>query len=166
MSGTIVTRRWLLAAATLAVVAALVLSSMQVHAQSQYKGFTQGWCTYYAALAFDERATGGGIDWRGNAEAWLRNADAESWVTKTNAHDARVGAIVVWRGGPSGWGHVAIVRSVHSSGIWVQEMNYRGFDQVSSAFLAYSNLDRGSLRFSGYVWPEKERQPWWMWAWA
>jgi hypothetical protein len=70
------------------------------------------------------------------------------------------GALVVWTGGDVYWhgkpcGHVAVVRSVSADGrsITVEEMNAAGHGLLSTKTLRTRGLDRGNLKFKGYVMP-------------
>jgi surface antigen len=88
-----------------------------------------GNCTWYA---YERRAQLGrpiGSFW-GNASTWAMNAQAAGFaVDKT----PEPGAVMQNGGGYAGYGHVAIVETVHSDGsITVSEMNYAGFNVVSS----------------------------------
>ncbi|OYT71424.1 MAG: hypothetical protein CFK52_07975 [Chloracidobacterium sp. CP2_5A] len=154
---------------TVATFALATAASAQVedNLHQPYKGFTWGYCTYYAAQVFDRFAADeGGIDWRGDGGRWLRAAQEKGWQTSANPRDARIGAIIVWQN--AGRGHVAIVDDVYEDGILISEMNWRvnsdgdatgGFNRISQSFLPFStNLSRGARRrywFAGYVFPKK-----------
>lgn len=88
-----------------------------------------GNCTWYA---YERRAELGrpiGSFW-GNASTWAMNGAAAGFaVNKTPAP----GAIMQNGGGYAGYGHVAIVETVHADGSFtISEMNYAGFNVVSS----------------------------------
>jgi surface antigen len=83
--------------------------------------FFYGQCTWYVA-------TQRYVPWMGNAIDWWANARPYGYA---EGQTPQVGAIMVTR--ESGYGHVAIVRSVNPDGSWtVQEMNYMGFAQVDT----------------------------------
>lgn len=135
--------------------ATAVTAQVEDNTHQPYKGFSWGYCTYYAAQVFDRFAAAeGGIDWRGNGGMWLRAAQEKGWQTSTNPRDARVGAIIVWQN--DGRGHVGVVDDVYPDGILISEMNWRvnsdgdatgGFNRISQSFLPFStNLDRGVRR--------------------
>ncbi len=154
---------------TVAVLGLATVATAQVedNTHQPYKGFSWGYCTYYAAQVFDRFAAAeGGIDWRGNGGMWLRAAQEKGWQTSTNPRDARVGAIIVWQN--DGRGHVGVVDDVYPDGILISEMNWRvnsdgdatgGFNRISQSFLPFStNLDRGVRRryfFAGFIFPER-----------
>jgi surface antigen len=156
-------------ATTVVVFGLVTAATPQIEDQSHrpYKGFSWGYCTYYAAQVFDQFAAAeGGIDWRGDGGKWLRAAQEKGWKISTNPRDARVGAIIVWQNG--GRGHVGIVDDVYEDGILISEMNWRinsdgdatgGFNCISQSFLPFStNLNRGVRRryfFVGYIFPER-----------
>lgn len=87
-----------------------------------------GNCTWYA---YERRAQLGrpiGSFW-GNASTWAINAQAAGFtVNKTPAP----GAVLQNGGGYAGYGHVAIVETVNGDSFTVSEMNYAGFNVVSS----------------------------------
>lgn len=148
--------------------ATVATAQVEDNTHKPYKGFSWGYCTYYAAQVFDRFAAAeGGIDWRGNGGAWLRAAQEKGWRTSTNPRDARVGAIIVWQN--AGRGHVGVVDDVYENGILISEMNWRinsdgeatgGFNRISQSFLPFStNLDRGVRRryfFAGFIFPERD----------
>ncbi len=92
--------------------------------------FYYGECTWYVA---SRRC----IPWFGNAWEWYGQAQAYGYPV---GQQARVGAVAVWNqniGG--GYGHVAYVENVQSSGFTVSEMNYNAWGQVDHRFVPYSN---------------------------
>lgn len=128
-----------------------------------YKGFDKGECTYYAAREFDKVAPNPAPNffWRGNAGSWFQNAADKGWATSRNPRDAEVNAIIVWNeGGP---GHVAIVSHVQAQTIDIKEVNWtEKFNEVTSANLPFTNLDRGKkgkYKFTGYIFPRKLGTP-------
>lgn len=145
-----------------------------------YKGFAStregsgGQCTTHAARRFDTVAPEPGLDWNGNARAWLRNAAARGWVVGDDLHAARSGTVVVWGdgldwNGPGyGNGHVAYVESVWPEGFTVSEMNWGYLCPGASRFrtsmwgiVGYTFLtweearQRGQYRFAGFIYPER-----------
>lgn len=142
--------------ALLLMLAMIGLLNSSAQAQS-YKGFPRGYCTWYAATEFDKTSSYK-VNWSGNAADWASNASRKgAWVSHNLYDGYRCcnGTIVVWTGGSDGYGHVAIVRSCTSAGLWVQEMNWTGFNQVSSTFLSWNDIARrgrtGQYRFAGYI---------------
>ena len=148
--------------ATPALVTPFLLTPTSAEASSSQ--FYAGYCTRYAAQKFDETAPAPQCNWNGNAYQWMANASAKAWNTSTNSRSAVRGAVVVWRGG--GYGHVAYVENVTAQGINISEMNWgplspvgntngttTNFNRVTTAFLPYDRLNRGSYTFSGYVLP-------------
>jgi surface antigen len=81
-------------------------------------------CTYYVAMHKKN------VNWRGNANQWLRNAAAKWHATWSKAS---AGAIVVFngRGYNPRYGHVGIVTSVKDDYIIVKDMNYRALNEVT-----------------------------------
>jgi surface antigen len=82
-----------------------------------------GNCTYYVA---SYKA----VNWRWNANQWLRNARAKWHKTGNYAVN---GSIIVlgWRWYNRWYWHVAIVREVHKDYLIVSDMNYRRLNQVT-----------------------------------
>jgi surface antigen len=149
-----------------AFVCTLVLSA-PVYGQNTdeavYKGFTEGYCTYYAATQFDSVAPSPKLNWHGDAGDWLENAASAGWATSVNAHDAEVNALIIWTDGR--YGHVGVVSRVDRDMITVNEMNWgkviiskdaitENFNKVTSTRLPISNLNRGkTYTFTGYIFP-------------
>lgn len=80
-------------------------------------------CTWYVA---SYKA----VDWRWNANQWLRNARAK-WH-KTGSYAKNWAIIVLWgRWYNRRYGHVAIVREVHKNHLIISDMNYRSLYQVT-----------------------------------
>ncbi len=133
-----------------------------------YTTFYEGYCTWFAAKEFGKAAPYGGVEWSGNAGTWRDNAKARGWLCY-DSPDIRslycpTGSLVVWKNG--GVGHVAVVHSVASNGITIDEMNWGAtwidkpksktdrFGYVDRRFLTWAQVAlRGSYRFSGYVIP-------------
>ncbi len=85
--------------------------------------FYWGNCTWYVAQYKN-------VNWWGNANQWLRNAQAKWTAT---GKDATLGSIVVfqWRWYNPVYGHVGIVIDVQSDHIIVSDMNYRKLNEVT-----------------------------------
>ena len=130
-----------------------------------YKGFTKGYCTYYAAVKFDELAPEPRHNWRGNAGAWLNNAQKKGWLTSTRINDAKKGALVIW--GDGAFGHVGVVESVGSNSVEISEMNWGkivdaedavtvNFGKVTHYTMPFSESVRAKkYTFIGYVFPRR-----------
>jgi len=104
------------------------------------KPYSWAWwnCTYYVASYKN-------INWRGNANRWLRNARAKwhkTWNTPT------VWAIVAfeWRGYNPRYGHVALVMDIKWDSIIVSEMNYRRINEVT-----YRSVKINDSRITWYI---------------
>ncbi len=95
---------------------------------SSANGYVRGWCTYWAAL---NHPTG---RW-GNARTWYRNAKADGWAVGS---EPRVGAI--FQTNESAFGHVGIVTAVNGNSFTTSEMNYIGFNKVSSRTMSASQV--------------------------
>lgn len=104
-----------------------IVASRHFNPRNEWFGgqwFAWGHCTYYAA--YRRRKDGNPVTWRGNANAWLRNAAAAGVPT---GQTPRVGSLVVFGEGPNWWrwyGHVAYVSAVESGRILIDEMNFNG----------------------------------------
>lgn len=104
-------------------------ANLALASASAGNAYAPGNCTWYV---FERRAELGrpiGSFW-GNASTWAMNATAAGFtVNRTPAP----GAIMQNGGGWAGYGHVAVVETMNSDGsITVSEMNYAGFNVVSS----------------------------------
>ena len=91
--------------------------------RSPYSG-VRGNCTWYVASYKN-------VDWRGNANQWMRNAAAKGHATGSNPS---IGAIVQFegRGYNPYYGHVGIVIDTTSTHIIVSDMNYRRLGEVTT----------------------------------
>lgn len=83
--------------------------------------YAYGQCTWYVA---SRKAVPG--DW-GNAGTWFYNAQAQGWAT---GYSPQVGAIGTTTAGY--WGHVVIIEAVEGNNVLVSEMNYNGWNVISS----------------------------------
>lgn len=91
--------------------------------------YAYGYCTYYA---YNKRAAAGrpiGSNW-GNATTWASLARASGFSVDKSP---RAGDVFQTSGGWGGYGHVGYVERVNDDGsIFVSEMNYAGWNRVSS----------------------------------
>ena len=91
--------------------------------------YAYGYCTYYA---YNKRAAAGraiGSNW-GNATTWGSLARASGFVVDKTP---RAGDVFQTSGGWGGYGHVGYVERVNADGsIFVSEMNYAGWNRISS----------------------------------
>ena len=89
------------------------------------KPFSWAWgnCTWYVASYKN-------VNWRWNANQWLKNARAKWHSTGMWAVN---GSIIVlgWRWYNRRYGHVWIVREVHKNHLIISDMNYRRLNQVT-----------------------------------
>lgn len=87
------------------------------------RGFVGGNCTWYVAQNKS-------VTWRGNANAWMRNAKAAGAQT---GQSPVVGAIVQFSGSGynRAYGHVGIVAGIEGSNLIVKDMNYRGLYEIT-----------------------------------
>ena len=99
-------------------------------------------CTYYVASYKN-------VNWRWNANQWIRNAAAK-WnkVVYGRWFAPKLWAIVVleWRGYNLRYGHVAIVMEVKSDYMIVSDMNYRKLNEVT-----YRKVSLSSKNITGYI---------------
>ena len=105
------------------------------------KWFAWGNCTYYVAMNKKN------VNWRGNANQWLKNAAAKGHPTGSKASPW---AIIVFSGrwyNPRYW-HVGIVTSVKDDHIIVKDMNYRALNEVTVRKIS---KDDRSIRWYIYV---------------
>ena len=105
------------------------------------KGFVWGNCTYYVA-------THKNVTWRGNANAWLRNAAAAGVPTGSKPVP---GAIISFsgRGYNPYYGHVGIVVDIDGNDLIVKDMNYRRLNEVTVRRVPKND---GSIR--GYIYAD------------
>lgn len=105
--------------------------AVSFRAGSYANGYAYGYCTYYVAT---RRAVPS--SW-GNANAWFYNAQASGYAV---GFSPRPGAIAQTSGGYGGYGHVAFVESVSGDMVTVSEMNYAGWNRVSSRTVPASSF--------------------------
>jgi len=89
------------------------------------KPYSWAWwnCTWYVASYKN-------VDWRWNANQWLRNA-RKKWHKTGNYAIPWAIVVLGWRGYNRWYGHVAIVRKVEKNYLIVSDMNYRRLWQVT-----------------------------------
>lgn len=92
--------------------------------------YSFGNCTYYVASRIQIPGS-----W-GNANTWLADAQAQGWPTGAAP---RVGAIATTTNGY--YGHVAIVEAIQGPDVLISEMNYAGFNVVSTRLAAASEFN-------------------------
>ncbi|MDQ7009014.1 MAG: LysM peptidoglycan-binding domain-containing protein [Candidatus Gracilibacteria bacterium] len=104
------------------------------------KNFSGAWgnCTYYVASYKN-------VNWRGNANQWMRNAKAKGHATGMSAVN---GSIVVLggKGYNRRYGHVAIIREVGKDYLIVSDMNYRRLNQIT-----VRKIKRYGSHIKGYI---------------
>ncbi|GAB0174198.1 MAG: hypothetical protein HHAS10_00770 [Candidatus Altimarinota bacterium] len=102
------------------------------------RGFAWGNCTWYVA----QNKT---VTWRGNANAWIKNAKAKGVPT---GQKPIPGAIVQFtgRGYNRYYGHVGIVADVTDDYIIVKDMNYRKINEVT-----IRKVPRDDSTIDGYI---------------
>lgn len=103
--------------------------------------FAWGNCTYFVANHKN-------VTWRGNANAWLRNAAAAGVPTGNNPAP---GAIISFAG--SGYnpyyGHVGLVVDVDGDSVVVKDMNYRRLNEVT-----IRRISRNDSSIRGYIYTD------------
>ena len=102
------------------------------------RGFAWGNCTWYVAQHKS-------VNWRGNANQWMRNAKAAGAIT---GQTPVPGAIVQFsgRGYNRTYGHVGIVADVTDEHIIVKDMNYRSINEVT-----IRKIPRDDVTIDGYI---------------
>lgn len=112
----------------------LETANTKVEEPPRYNRFPKGYCTYWVASKRE-------IPWRGNAGDWLLNAQRTGYET---GQEPKEGAIVVTA--ESRIGHVAYVEKVEDGEITISEMNYMGWNRVSTRTIPVSYK-----RIKGYI---------------
>lgn len=101
--------------------------------------FPKGYCTYYVARKVK-------ITFGGNAKNWLANAKAAGYETGSAPHP---GSVVVTSENKR-YGHVAYVKQVTEDSIVIEEMNFAGWNKISTRTLSLNNPV-----IRGYIYPKK-----------
>ncbi len=109
----------------------------QLKWRKPYSG-AAGNCTWFVASHKN-------VNWRGNANQWLRNARAKGHPTGMTP---KLGSIVSLngRGYNRRYGHVAIVTQVKAKTLIVADMNYRRLYEVT-----YREIPRNDRAIQGYI---------------
>jgi len=108
----------------------------QVSSSRSSNTYAYGYCTWYAAQKRPD------IPNRlGNGGAWYSNAQSQGLAT---GQTPQAGAVVVT--GESWVGHVAYVESVNGNTITVSEMNYEGWNKVSTR-----TINASASTIKGYI---------------
>jgi len=113
--------------------------------------FPVGYCTRHSATKFNEKSKVP-ITWSGNAEVWMSNASQAGFKTSAKASAAKKGAIICWQNG--GEGHVGYVEKVKGNKVTISEMNWVGFNKTDIKTLSTTDLNRGTFKFAGYIYPK------------
>jgi surface antigen len=119
-------------------------SSKWVYKLKWRKPYSGAWwnCTYYVASYK-------GVNWRWNANRWMRNAKAK-WhkVVYGRWFAPKLGSIVVleWRWYNLRYGHVAIVMEIKKNYMIVSDMNYRRLNEVT-----YRKVSLNSRNITWYI---------------
>lgn len=102
------------------------------------RGFAWGNCTWYVAQNKS-------VNWRGNANAWMKNAKAAGAKV---GQKPIPGAIVQFsgRGYNRYYGHVGIVADVTDDYIIVKDMNYRRINEVT-----IRKVPKNDATIDGYI---------------
>ncbi len=113
-------------------------SSYRIKFTGKGRGMAWGNCTWYVA----RNKT---VTWRGNAKQWMRNARAQG---KKTGRIPVVGAIIQFSGHGyhPRYGHVGIVREVHSSYMIISDMNYAGLNKIT-----WRKISRNDPAIDGYI---------------
>ncbi|MCH2189029.1 LysM peptidoglycan-binding domain-containing protein [Candidatus Gracilibacteria bacterium] len=109
----------------------------QLQWHKPYSG-VPGNCTWYVASYKN-------VDWRGNANQWIRNAKSKGHLTGSTP---RIGSIVAFegRGYNPRYGHVGIVMDIKGNDIIVSDMNYRRPYEVT-----YRKVPSNDRSITGYI---------------
>lgn len=98
--------------------------------------YAYGFCTWYAAQRRPDLPNR-----LGNGGAWLSNAQKLGLSTGS---EPRTGAVMVTR---ESWaGHVSYVESVDGSNVTISEMNFRGWNRISTR-----TVDKNSAIIKGFI---------------
>lgn len=111
--------------------------SYQLVWRKPYSGVA-GNCTWYVASYKN-------VDWRWNANQWLRNARAK-WHPTGNTPSTWAIVVLDGRGYNPWYGHVAIVMEVKANSIIVSDMNYRRLYEVT-----YREIPKNDRAIQWYI---------------
>jgi len=109
--------------------------------------FAYGYCTWY--VANNNGAYTCYIPFSGDAKEWLGKAQATGYKTKDRSWKPKKYSIVVTNDSAA-YGHVALVDKVESSKFRVTEMNFTGWNQASSRWIA-----KNDSRIKGFILTKK-----------
>ncbi|SPF51739.1 hypothetical protein SBF1_5320002 [Candidatus Desulfosporosinus infrequens] len=124
--------------------------------EPRYKGFSEYWGPAYILKEFDKIATAPGVNWRGSVNKWIDNAQAAGWITKTDSHDAKIGALAIRFNPTKNLVKVDIVRDIKTNTLVVDSRS--GDLRPYTMTLEMDDLKNGKdgFNFLGYIWPVRE----------
>jgi len=123
-----------------------------------YKGFQEYWAPSYMLKEFDKIAVKPGVNWKGNVEKWVDNAQAAGWITKTDPHDAKIGALVIRINPTINQTKVDIVREIKGNLIVVDCRKGNLYPYTETLQMDDLKKDKQGFNFIGYIWPVREEK--------
>ncbi|WP_165866128.1 CHAP domain-containing protein [Lucifera butyrica] len=127
----------------------------QMHSKEPlYKGFREYWGPAYMLKEFDKIAPVPGVNWRGNVSDWVKNAKAAGWVTKSDFHDAQIGALLIRYNPKNNLVKVSIVREIKKDELILDSRENNLYPFTETVPIAdLQKTDKNSYSFLGYIWP-------------
>lgn len=127
-----------------------------IFAKSGYTGqctwFTYGRVLEKLGVALPSQFYGNAVDW------WYANASSNVY---SYGSEPKANSIVVWGGGPRGYGHVGFVEEVSGDTVYFNEGNFnvRGnYDGSEKALSKEAIKNRGNLYLKGYIYVGEGRK--------
>jgi surface antigen len=121
--------------------------------EPRYKGYGEYWGPAYLLKEFDKVAPEPGVNWKGNVDKWIDNAQAAGWVTKTDSHDAKIGALVIRVNPTKKIVKVEIVREIKNNMIVVDSRRGNLYPYTEKVDMDNLKTDKEGYNFIGYIWP-------------
>lgn len=119
-----------------------------------YKGFHEYWQFTDLLKEFDKIAPAPGVNWHGNVNNWIKNAQKSGWITTDKT--PHIGALLIRSNPINKYVKVGIVRNITNSAITVYSRRdnlYPFTEKIPINKL--SEKDKDGYIVAGYIWPVK-----------
>lgn len=124
--------------------------------EPRYKGFFEYSAPTYMLKEFDKVAQEPGVNWKGNVTKWIDNAQKAGWITKTDPHDAKIGALLIRTNPTNNKVKVDIIREIKNNEIVVDSRRSNLYPFTETLQMDDLKTDKEGFNFNGYIWPVRE----------
>lgn len=117
-----------------------------------YKGFREYWQFTYLLKEFDKIAPAPGVNWHGNVNNWMKNAEINGWITTDN--EPRIGALLIKSNPITKFVKVGIIREITTNTITIDSRKENLVPFTEQLLIVdLKKPDKEGYIFSGYILP-------------